>query len=219
MPSTPIPRQATNLIKKPKPPSQGLPSPFKVTNLPTRNLPAFSEKALSPGSFSNLPTRQKNNSHRNPTQHASLNPPRGQNDPPKLQSQREPNSKVPVPLLVPLQTLRCDATTLAAILNDVGRPRLIFVVVNGPDTLEGVQQGTVDPAYRDKGRAMMVDWGYPRAHWTAGERLFDPGVYGVIERAVEYAIGGGEGGHSGQGHSSGRGLEIRPVRMRGLKSG
>ncbi|RAK75411.1 uncharacterized protein BO72DRAFT_498067 [Aspergillus fijiensis CBS 313.89] len=211
MPSTPIPRQATNLIKKPKPPSQGLPSPFKVTKLPTRNLPAPSEKALSPRSFSNLPVRQRNNSHRNSTQHASLKPPpppRGQNDPPKLKSQGEPTSKVSVPLLVPLQALRRDAIALAAIRNEVGRPRLIFVVVDGPDTLEGAQHWAVDPAYRHRGRAMIVDWKCPRTHWTAGERLFDPGVYEVIERAVEYTI-----------TSGGRGFEIRPMRTRALESG
>ncbi|PYI26084.1 hypothetical protein BP00DRAFT_451500 [Aspergillus indologenus CBS 114.80] len=217
MPTTPIPRQLTNLTKKPPSLNPGLPSP-SIAGFSTRNLPSPHCETRKTRPFSNFPARGQNNSHSKAIQHGSLNPPKGQNGNPTPRSREDASSKVPIPLLVPLQALLRDAATLALILDDMGSPQLILVVVDGPDVLpararmEGTQRWTVDPAYRDRGRAMIVDRGCSRTHWTAGERLFDAEVYEVIERAVEYVTTGGGGG-------GGRGFEIRPVRMRGFKFG
>ncbi|RAH78765.1 hypothetical protein BO86DRAFT_437671 [Aspergillus japonicus CBS 114.51] len=221
MPTTPIPRQLTNLTKKPPSLNPGLPSP-SITGLPARKLPQQSTQVSSPKKtrlFSNFPARGKNNSPSKAIQHGSLNPPKGQNGNPTPKAREDANSKVPIPLLVPLQALLRDAATLALILDDMSSPQLILVVVDGLEALharaqmEGTQRWTVDPAYRDRGRAMIVDRGCSRTHWTAGERLFDAEVYEVIERAVEYATTGGTGG---DGSGGGRGFEMR---MRGFKFG
>ncbi|PYH86407.1 hypothetical protein BO82DRAFT_397582 [Aspergillus uvarum CBS 121591] len=216
--TTPIPRQLTNLTKKPPKSNPGLLFP-SITGLPTHNLPLpRSENVSSPKKtwpFSNYPARGKNNSHSEAIQHGSLSLPKGQNGYPIPKSREDANSKVSIPLLVLLQALFRDVTTLAMILDDMSSPQLILVVVDGPDALparmDGTQRWMVDPAYRDRGRAMTVDRSCLKIHWTAGERLFDADVYEVIERAVEYAIGSGGGG--------GRDFEIRPVRMRGFKFG